>query len=173
LTTAELRTRLQKKAARHPPHPEARAWIAALLLRLSESLLLDDARVAQGRIASARARGWSRRRIEQKLRGVDDDVKDQAFAAVDEPLPAGGEALASTSSPSTAELAAALIYARKRGLARKDPRKALAALARQGFSFSTAHASLHLVGQRGSPLDDAESGWLADPKKSAEVIVLR
>ncbi len=129
LTTAELRARLQKKAARHPPHPESTAWIEALVVRLSSSLILDDARVVHGRIESARARGWSRCRIEQKLRGVDSDVKDQAFAAVDAPS-------------LQAELDAALIYAQKKRLAQKEPRKALAALARQGFSFSTAQAAL-------------------------------
>ena len=130
LTTAELRTRLQKKAARHPAHPESPAWIEALVLRLSDSLLLDDAKVARGRVESARARGWSKRRIEQKLRGVDVDVKADAFAAVDE------------ACSSDADLTAAMIYAQKKRLAQKDPQKALAALARQGFSFSIAKAAL-------------------------------
>jgi SOS response regulatory protein OraA/RecX len=130
LTTTELRDRLQKKARRHPEHPESGAWIEALVLRLSSSLLLDDAKVAKGRVDSARARGWSRRRIEQKLRGVDVDVKDQAFAAVDD------------ASSSEADLAAAVIYAQKKRLSEKDPRKALASLARQGFSFSIAKAAL-------------------------------
>lgn len=130
LTTTELRDRLKKKAGRHPEHPEAAAWIEALVTRLSSSLILDDAKVAKGRVESARARGWSRRRIEQKLRGVDVDVKDQAFAAVDE------------ASSADADLSAALLYAQKKRLGEKDPQKALASLARQGFSFSIAKAAL-------------------------------
>ena len=130
LTTTELRDRLKKKAKRHPEHPESPAWIDALITRLSSSLILDDAKVAKGRVESARARGWSRRRIEQKLRGVDVDVKAEAFAVVDE------------ASSSDADLTAAVIYAQKKRLADKDPQKALASLARQGFSFSIAKAAL-------------------------------
>lgn len=130
LTTAELRTRLLKKAARHPLHAESAAWIDALVLRLASSLILDDARVAHGRVESARARGWSRRRIEQKLRGVDVDVTDAAFAIVDD------------AAAFEADLAAAVIYTQRKKLAAKEPHKALAALARQGFSFSVSKAAL-------------------------------
>ena len=130
LTTAELRERLKKKAARHPPEEQSTAWIDALIERLSQSLLLDDGKVAQGRVTSARARGLSRRRIEQKLRGVDVEVRAEAFAVVDD------------ASASDADLAAAITWAKKKRLAEKDPQKALAALARQGFSFSIAKAAL-------------------------------
>lgn len=130
LTTAELRDRLQKKAARHPPHELAPTWIDALVLRLASSLILDDQRVAQARIESGRARGLSKRRIGLKLRGVDKDVTDAAFKNVDE------------GSTDDADFAAAVVFATKKRLAQKEPQKALAALARQGFSFAVAKRAL-------------------------------
>lgn len=129
LTTAELRDRLQKKAKKHPPHPEAPAWIDALVARLSSSLLLDDKKVAQARISSGRARGLSKRRIALKLRGVDKDVADDAFAAVDD-------------DAADPEFDAAVVFATKKKLQQKDPQKALAALARQGFRFDVAKRAL-------------------------------
>jgi regulatory protein len=128
LTVDELRTRLEKKAKRHPPCADAPAWIDALLVRLAESLLVDDRRVAEARVHSGRARGLSKRRIEQKLRGVDEDVRAAAFNAVD--------------VDADAELAAARTFAQKKKLHQKDRQKALASLARQGFSFAVAKRAL-------------------------------
>lgn len=140
LTTAELRERLQKKAARHPEHPLSSSWIDALVTRLSSSLILDDARVARARVESGRARGLSKRRIQQKLRGVERDVADDAFVVVDtlgEANDEGGER-----SARDADLEAAVVFAQKKRLARKEPQKALASLARQGFSYDVAKRAL-------------------------------
>lgn len=139
LTTSELRDRLQKKAKKHPPHPEAAAWIDALVARLSSSLLLDDAKVARARIESGRARGLSKRRIAMKLRGVDKEVAEDAFAVVDD------VGLDDDGAEKDAELDAAVVYATKKKLAQKEPQKALAALARQGFRFDVAKRALSRV----------------------------
>lgn len=136
LTEHELRTALQKKAKRaaavHGDNPLATTWIDALVERLRSSLLLDDVRVATARASSGRARGLSSRRIGMKLRekGIDADTAKAAMASVD----ADGGAVA--------DLEAARVYARKKRLADKDPQKALAALARQGFSFDIAKRAL-------------------------------
>jgi regulatory protein len=135
-TTAQLRAALQKKAARaaavHGPCAEAAAWIDALVVRLQGSLLLDDARVAQAKAASGRAAGRSGRAVRQRLRrqGVDDATAAAALASVD------GDA------DGDAELAAAVLWARRKGLQRKERHKALAALARQGFAFAVAQRAL-------------------------------
>jgi regulatory protein len=134
LTEHELRSALQKKAKRaaavHGDNPLATTWIDALVERLRSSLLLDDVRVATARASSGRARGLSSRRIGMKLRekGIDADTAKEAMASVD-----GG---------AVADLEAARVYARKKRLADKDPQKALAALARQGFSFDIAKRAL-------------------------------
>ncbi len=139
LTEHELRQALLKKARRaaavHGEHPQTSEWIEALVERLRSSLLLNDNRVATARVTSGRARGLSTRRIEMKLRekGIDTDTAKEAMASVDGD---GGAA---------ADLEAARIYARKRKLADKDPQKALAALARQGFSFAIAKKALASV----------------------------
>lgn len=134
LTTAELRLALQKKAGRHPPHPESPVWIEALVTRFTTSQVLDDGKTARGRIEAGRDRGWSKRRIEQKLRGVDAEVKSEAFDAV---LAESG-----ADTAAEAELAAARIFVEKKRLTSKDPQKALGALARQGFSYAISKAAL-------------------------------
>ncbi|HEY1097918.1 MAG TPA: RecX family transcriptional regulator [Myxococcota bacterium] len=137
MTEHELRTALQKKAKRaaavHGDNDNAAAWIDALVERMRASLLIDDARVATARVASGRARGLSTKKIEMKLRdkGVDVDTAAAAFEHVD-----------GDDGKSAADLDAARVYVRKRRLRDKDPQKALAALARQGFSFSTAKLAL-------------------------------
>lgn len=134
MTTVEMRTVLQKKAARHPPHEESQAWIEVLVARYTESHVLDDAQVSRDRIELGRGRGWSKRRIEQKLRGVDADVRNEAFTDVDTREPdASGE---------SAELTAARIFVAKKRLNEKPSEKALGALARQGFSYAVAKAAL-------------------------------
>ncbi len=142
LTTAELRAALQKKAARHAPNTETPGWIETLVQRLTAGAVLDDQRVAEARIESGRNRGWSKRRIGLKLRGVEAEVRDGAFAEVD--TGDGGTA-------ADAELAAAVRFVEKKRLREKDPQKALGALARQGFSFAVARASL------ATPTDDDDA----------------
>ena len=136
MTEHELRLALQKKAKRaaavHGDNPLSSTWIDALIERMRSSLLIDDARVATARVTSGRARGLSSRRIEMKLRekGVDTETAGAAMVSVD------GD------NKHDADLQAARIYVRKRRLRDKDQQKALAALARQGFSFSTAKLAL-------------------------------
>lgn len=134
LTTAELRAALLKKAQRHAPTPDSGAWIDALLARFVSSRLLDDAATSRGRVEGGRARGWSRRRIEQRLRGVDAETRADAFTQADEALPRPDGV--------TAELAAAHVFVAKKNLRAKPLDKAMAALARQGFAYGVAKAAL-------------------------------
>ncbi len=134
LTEAEVRERLKRKASRaaaqHGPIPEGRDNEAALIDRVVErlhaSLLLNDSHVAVARVEGARRQGRSKRRIEADLkkRGVSAD--DIAAAFVDD----------------DGDLAAAVALVRKKGLLKKDPQRALSALARLGFSFDVAKRAL-------------------------------
>jgi regulatory protein len=132
LTEKELRALLRRKADRaertHGPSASAAAWIEELLVRLKESLMLDDVRVAEARVATGSARGNSRRLTAQRLRqkGIAADIVASATANVDDD-------------------AAATAYIRRRRLATKDRQKALAALARQGFSFEVARRAFDAV----------------------------
>lgn len=144
LTEHELRTALGKKvkraAAEHGPSDDAGAWIDALVARLRDSLLVDDDRVARARVDSGRARGLSKRRIADKLRqkGVSADVAKAAIDAVD----AAADDVNDAGVEHNPDLDAARILVRRRRLRDKDPQKALAALARQGFSYAIAKRAL-------------------------------
>lgn len=146
LTEAQLRRSLGQKVRRaerhHGPCPEASAWIDDVIARCLRAGLLDDRKVATGRALSLRERGASRRGVLQKLRhkGVDAETAAQVLAAVDEIVEIG--VIGDGDEPGDAELQAARAYARRRKLATKDPQKALAALARQGFSFDVARRAL-------------------------------
>jgi regulatory protein len=109
------------------------AAIESLLVRYRAALLLDDAKVAVNAASSLRAAGKSERVIRQKLqaRGIDSDIVSQSLVTVDGDQQAGA-----------ADLEAARVFVRKKRLRDKDPQKALASLARQGFSFATAKAAL-------------------------------
>lgn len=129
MTEGELLTALQRKVRRaeaaHGPTAETQTWIDALVLRLKDSLLIDDARVARARVDSDVSRGRSKRRMVQRLRqkGVAADVAAEAIVAVDDDV-------------------AADAFVRRRKLHQKDRQKALAALARQGFAFDVARRAL-------------------------------
>jgi regulatory protein len=148
LTKAQLQALLHKKAARaaavHGPSVDAATWIDALLSRLQDSLLVDDARVAQARVASGRAAGRSRRALRARLKrhGVDEATAAQALANVDADV------------DGDAELQAAVTWAKKKSLAAKDRQKALAALARQGFSFDVAKRALDAARADEDPSED-------------------
>jgi regulatory protein len=118
----------------------ALARVEAVLVRLTEARLLDDARFAAGFARSQRERGASALMIRRKLaaRGVGAELAGDALELA-EPPPGGGDA----------ELEAARNYARRRRLRerydlgdRKEHDKALAVLARQGFSFEVARRAL-------------------------------
>ncbi len=113
---------------------EALGWVDALVDKLLRNGLINDKAYAEQKAQSLRASGRSARVIAQKLRmkGVAPDVVEQKLA----------EATAEVS-----EDAAARIWARKKRLGpfRRDAQtrqenrqRDLAALARAGFSFSTA-----------------------------------
>lgn len=114
-----------------------------MLDRFETSRLLDDRRYAQNLVSSLRGRGSSARKVEQKLRarGVEGDLLREV-ARPEGPGVSQDE-----------ELTAARTFVRRKRLLERylaDPRdrasreKALAALARQGFSFDTARRALEL-----------------------------
>jgi regulatory protein len=127
LTTAQLRRILEKKV-RADENAE-QSWVDDLLARFTRAGLLDDKRVAAGRVAALHDRGKSARVIAMTLRqkGVDAATIDEAVAVVKD---------------GAAELEAALAYVRRRRLRDKDPQKALQALARQGFTYAIAKKAL-------------------------------
>jgi regulatory protein len=115
------------------PCAEAAAWIDDVIARCVRSGLVDDARFAEGRAHALRARGGSTRAIAQKLRmkGVAAPLVQEALARTD-----------ARNGDDDPELEAARAYARRKKLHDKEREKALASLARQGFSFHTAKRAL-------------------------------
>ena len=115
---------------------QAIGWLDALLEKLVRNGLVNDRAYAETRAHSLRASGRSARVISQKLRlkGVAPELVAQKLAEATEEV---------------SEDAAARIWARKKRLGpfRRDPstrkdnrNRDLAALARAGFSFTTAKA---------------------------------
>ncbi len=114
--------------------------IERVLQRLIEAHLLDDARFAVGFAAGQRRRGASTVLLRQKLlaRGIAAEEIEAAIEAI-------------SSNEDTSEEASAEVYARKRRLLQRydlnvpaERQKALAALARRGFSFDVAKKALGL-----------------------------
>ncbi len=142
---------------------EGEARVKDLIKRYRASGLLDDTVFARARAASLHRRGNSARQIRGKLRqkGVADEDIETALAALQQeagtgPSPDrekqqeagdGGKA----GGAEDIELAAALIYAKRRRFGRfagkKPPpeqrQKQLAALARAGFSYDIARQVLN------------------------------
>lgn len=117
-----------------------RSEIERVLLRLQSSRLLDDRRYALALADSQRRRGSSLPKLRQKLiaRGLGQENIETALESLQ-----GDDELS--------DAASAAVYVRKRRLKERhdlaDPKqrqKALAALARQGFSFETAKTALGL-----------------------------
>lgn len=124
------------------------APIDAVLDRLEASGVIDDRRFAEHFVRGARNRGASAAKVQQKLsrRGIQREGIEDALKAV---AAEGGD-----------DLAAAQSYAKKRRLAERydlsDPgqrQKAMASLARQGFSAEVARQALGRATQ-GDPDDD-------------------
>jgi len=114
--------------------------IESILERLCESRVLDDARYARALAESQRRRGASTLKVRQKLsaRGIGSDHIEAAMGLMSQ-------------DADLSEETAAIVYAKKRRLAEKydlkdskQREKALAALARQGFSFEIARKVLGL-----------------------------
>lgn len=143
------------RAARRGEVDEADAlrWIDALIVRYRASGLLDDQRFADSVVLGLRARGGSRRKIQQSL-------SQKGVGSVEI-----GRALEHAARDSTdAELEAAQAYAKRRRLGphRKDERERaarrerdLAAMARAGFGFEVARRVLNIA--RGAADDDDET----------------
>jgi regulatory protein len=133
----QVRQVLSRRVAKYgdaDSRPEAKRAIDSLLERLQESKILDDERYARAYAESLRRRGSSLPKVRQKLkaRGLSEEHQTSALAALSSDDELGDESSAAT-------------YARKRRLRQRydldDPKqreKALAALARQGFSFEVA-----------------------------------
>lgn len=120
--------------------PEAHELVEQILRRLMESRVLDDERYARAYAESLRRRGASGPKLLQKLkaRGLSEEVVQNALDGL-----SGDEELSDEGAAAT--------YARKRRLRERfnleDPKerqKALASLARQGFSFDVARRVLGL-----------------------------
>ncbi len=139
----QVRTILKRRVFKYAK-PEGRAEaterVESILGRLVEARVLDDARYARAYAESLRLRGASRPKLLQKLgsRGLADDVIKDALDGISEDDRLSDEEAART-------------YARKRRLRErydltdsKERQKALAALARQGFSFDIARRVLGL-----------------------------
>jgi regulatory protein len=138
-----VRQTLIRRLARYgddETRPVARAHIESVLERLLDSRVLDDERYALNLAEGLRRRGASIPVLRQKLaqRGLSLDQIDQAVDEIEE-------------DDSLSDDKSAAEYARKRRLTSRynldDPRerqKALAALARQGFSFDVARRALGL-----------------------------
>jgi len=131
-----LMRKVERSAREHGTDPEDGARdIDALLRRLQERGLLDDAAYAAGRTRSLARRGDSPRAIRVKLsrKGVPEETIESALAGLREEVP-------------EPELTAAARLARRRRLGpyRPAPNRAdyrerdLAALARAGFTFDVA-----------------------------------
>ena len=149
-TTAHLQRvllrRVDKALKAHGEQPGAtrtdmKAWIDALVARLAASGAVNDLAYAEGRAASLRRLGKSPGKIRVAL-----SAKGIAAAVIARVL----EDTATTATGEDAALQAAIAYARRRRLGsyrvgprdRDTDRKDLGALARAGFSFAIAQASL-------------------------------
>ena len=131
-----LLRRVQRSARLHDTdRAEANAWVDAIIAKLLERQLLDDAAYARARANSLHRSGASRRKIAGMLqqKGVGRSDIAAALAALEVEY-------------GDSELVAAYNYARRRRLgpyraqeARDERRERdLAALARAGFGFDTA-----------------------------------
>ena len=116
----------------------ARRRIDEILERFVASALLDDARYARSFVTSARAKGSSSMKIQAKLRarGVSSELTDTSLRAARD-------------DDGQDDLSAARAFTKKKRLTTrfdlKDPAqrtRALATLARQGFSFDVAKRAL-------------------------------
>ncbi|WP_245259162.1 RecX family transcriptional regulator [Salinarimonas rosea] len=133
----ERRCRLRGEA------PEAAlALVEEAVARAVRGGLVDDAAYAQGRVASLRRRGGSRRAIAARL-----SAKGVAPETIDAALAGDAEARVADDPDADPEMEAALALARRRRLgpfrtaARAENRERdLARLARAGFSYGVARA---------------------------------
>lgn len=108
-------------AADNEKQAALRAQIAVIITMHKQAGVLNDAAYAEGKIASLRRSGASKRRIEQKLaqKGVAQDTIAKTLRAHDQDFAGdrdGNRARESDGEDASAELQAALTFARKRRL---------------------------------------------------------
>lgn len=139
----QVRRSLRRRVFRYgddDTRPSALTHIELVLERLVEMRYLDDARFSLALAESQRRRGASLQKVKQKLlhRGLSESHIETALSILSE-------------NKEVSEETSAEIYAKKRRLKDRydlsDPRerqKALASLARQGFSFDVARRTLNL-----------------------------
>ncbi len=137
-----LMRRVEKSAIAHgTERADGATAIDAIIRRLSDDGLLDDAAYAEARVRSLRAAGKSARAIKWALagKGVEAETVNRAIFAVDAENSPDGE---------DADFRAAVKFAKRRRLGPyRDPtgagkearqKKDMAALARAGFSYGLA-----------------------------------
>lgn len=124
---------------------EVEAWLDEVIDELIRLGIVNDAAFAAARTGSLSRSGRSSRVIRQKLvqKGVEAEMADEAIVAFDE------SARGDDDDPIDPELARATALMRRRrlgpyGKESADDRKALATLARAGFSFALSKAALAL-----------------------------
>jgi regulatory protein len=104
--------------------------------KFERSGLLNDQIFAEGMVSSLRRNGKSKKAILMKMthKGLANDLTAQKLTEFDEREHGGG---------AESEMTAALRFAQKKKLATKEPEKALAAMARAGFSYDIARKILN------------------------------
>jgi regulatory protein len=153
-SVAQLRRVLMRRVARAADpalQKDAAEQVELVLVRLLEARLLDDARFALAYAEGQRRRGASTLGLRSKLRarGLDEQDVEAAVSSTSE-------------SDLYNEEQSAMIYARKRRLVTrfdvrepKQRQKALASLARRGFSFDVAHKVLTQLARETLDAEDA------------------
>ncbi len=104
--------------------------------KFERSGLLNDVVFAEGMVSSLRRGGKSKKAIVNKMtiKGLANDLTSKTLTEFDE-REHGGTA--------ESEMTAALRFAKKKKLETKEPEKALAAMARAGFSYDIARRALN------------------------------
>lgn len=148
-STAHFRSimiRKINKSCRHhtDQKPEdCTALLDKLILKFQELGLLNDEAYLKGMITSLRRRGLSKRQIEAKLnqKGMSGDMVQQALQKHD---------AEEYETDNSGDIYAALIFARRKKIGPFDtnqkhlPEKALATMARAGYSYDIAKKTLEI-----------------------------
>ncbi|MBX2834662.1 MAG: RecX family transcriptional regulator [Micavibrio sp.] len=137
-----MQRKIYKSCQAHPDQDESACneILEDVINRFIESGLLNDELYARSTVSSMRRSGKSKRQIESKLmiKSMKQNQIKQAIETYEE-----------ESDNHNDELAAALIFARKKRLGQfsqsevRDVKKELATFARAGFSYNTAQKALN------------------------------
>jgi len=153
-SSAHFKTVMMRKVDRSSRHHvdqdrnQCEEWLDALIVKFQDLGLLDDKAYLKGMVTSLRRRGIASRQIEMRLtqKGLNKsdiikEIKDYDRDEYDDCEDGG---------PS-GDFHAAIIYARKKRLGpydindRKTPEKAMASLARAGYSYDIAKKIVYLT----------------------------